>query len=113
MGISPVCGLPTTCTEWNTILPIHVGARFQPSAHKFQPFVGADALFLEYKTDGFALATGLQGRGGFDAFLSDAFGLDLNVSVGYLYGKELEKVERDVENGGMLWQATLGTLIAF
>ena len=45
--------------------------------------------------------------------LADSFGLNVNLGLGYLHGKEFDMVQQGVEDNGLLWQLSAGTLFAF
>ncbi len=97
------------CTRWNTILPFHVGARYQRSDIMVRPYFGGDVTLTPY-TEDFKFAVGFRGRGGVDFVPTEVFGLNLNVGVGLLHGNEFESIQRGLSNTGLLWQVSAGTV---
>ncbi len=97
------------CTRWNTILPFHVGARYQRSDVKVRPYFGGDLTLTPY-TEDFKFAVGFRGRGGVDFVPTEVFGLNLNAGVGLLHGKEFSSIQQGLNNTGLLWQVSAGTV---
>jgi flagellar biosynthesis GTPase FlhF len=97
------------CYRWNSILPFHVGARYQRSDKKVRPYIGGDLTLTPY-TEDFKLAFGFRGRGGVDFVPTKVFGLNLNLSAGMMHGSEFEFVQKDMSNTGLLWQVSAGTV---
>ncbi len=97
------------CTRWNTILPFHVGARYQRSDTKVRPYFGGDLTLTPY-TEDFQIAFGFRGRAGVDFVPTEVFGINLNAGVGLLHGSEMQSVQADMSNTGLLWQLSAGTV---
>jgi hypothetical protein len=108
-------GLVRTC--WRSLMPIHVGGRYQKSDRDTRPFVGGDLLFTPYHRDAGGnillsdMAWELRLRGGLDHMVSDGFGLGLNAAVGFLSGSHLDEV--GLEKSGLNWQVSAGTVFGF
>jgi hypothetical protein len=102
-------GTVVGCTRWNTILPFHVGARYQRSDTKVRPYFGGDLTLTPY-TEDFQIAFGFRGRGGVDFVPTDVFGINLNAGVGLLHGSQMQSVQKDMANTGLLWQISAGTV---
>jgi hypothetical protein len=102
-------GTVVGCKRWNTILPFHVGARYQRSDNVVRPYFGGDLTLTPY-TEDFQIAFGFRGRAGVDFIPSDVFGVNLNAGVGLLHGSEMDSVQRDMVNTGLLWQLSAGTV---
>ncbi len=97
------------CTRWNTILPMHVGARYQRSESAVRPYFGADFTFTAY-TENFDFAPGLRGRGGVDFMPSDRVGLNLNAGIGLMHGSKFTEVDKTLSPTGFVWQLSAGTV---
>jgi hypothetical protein len=97
------------CYRWNTILPFHIGARYQRSDSNVRPYFGGDLTLTPY-TEDFQIAFGGRGRAGVDFVPTDIFGINLNASAGLLYGSEMRAVQRGLNNTGMVWQISAGTV---
>ena len=102
-------GTVVGCTRWNTILPFHVGARYQRSDVKVRPYFGGDVTLTPY-TEDFQIAFGFRGRAGVDFVPTEVFGINLNAGVGLLHGAEMQAVQKDMDNTGLLWQLSAGTV---
>ncbi len=102
-------GTVVGCTRWNTILPFHVGARYQRSDTKVRPYFGGDLTLTPY-TEDFQIAFGFRGRGGVDFVPTDVFGINLNAGVGLLHGSQMQSVQQNMSNTGLLWQISAGTV---
>jgi hypothetical protein len=100
---------------WNSILPIHLGARWQTGQGVARPFVGADFLTTPYHRDLTGdlvlsdLAWGLRLRPGLDLMTSESFGITLDAGLGFLRGGAFE--DAGVANSGFNWQVSIGTVI--
>lgn len=99
--------------EWNTIAPFNFGVKYQPTNRPFRPYIGGDVTVTPYTFEKFRMAPGLRARGGFDYMVTDAFGLNLNVSAGFWYGSEFEVVQRDLQPLGGVPSISAGTTILF
>ena len=97
------------CTRWNTILPFHVGVRYQRSDIKVRPYFGGDVTLTPY-TEDFQIAFGGRARLGVDFVPTEVFGINLNAGVGLLHGSEMQSVQKDMANTGLLWQLSAGTV---
>ena len=104
-----LAGTVVGCTRWNTILPFHVGARYQRSDVKVRPYFGGDLTLTPY-TEDFQIAFGGRARLGVDFVPTEVFGINLNAGVGLLHGSEMQSVQRDMANTGLLWQLSAGTV---
>ena len=102
-------GTVVGCTRWNTILPFHVGARYQRSDVKVRPYFGGDLTLTPYTGD-FQIAFGGRARAGVDFVPTEVFGINLNAGVGLLHGSEMQSVQKDMANTGLLWQLSAGTV---
>jgi hypothetical protein len=97
------------CTRWNTILPFHVGMRYQRSDVKVRPYFGGDVTLTPY-TEDFQIAFGGRARAGVDFVPTEVFGININAGVGLLHGSEMQSVQKDMANTGLLWQISAGTV---
>ena len=104
-----VQGQVVGCTRWNTILPFHLGIRYQRSDVKIRPYVGGDVTLTPY-TEDFQIAFGGRARLGVDFVPTEVFGININGGVGLLHGSEMQSVQRDMANTGLLWQLSAGTV---
>ncbi len=99
-------------TKWNTIAPFNVGVAYQRSNKDFRPYFGGDLTLTPY-TKNFRTAPGVRFRTGFDYMISSSFGLNLNASAGFWYGKEFDTVQAGVEDFGVVPQVSAGTVLLF
>jgi len=102
-------GTVVGCTRWNTILPFHVGARYQRSDNTVRPYFGGDLTLTPY-TEDFQIAFGGRARAGVDFVPTEVFGINLNAGVGLLHGSDMQSVQKDMANTGLLWQLSAGTV---
>jgi hypothetical protein len=101
---------------WNTIYPINVGMAYKINTGTIVvPYVGADAIFVQYYKDeiGADWAGGARARGGVDVMLAKNFGLNANLAVGGWTGKNWTLIDATIGNSGLLPQINAGTVIAF
>lgn len=101
--------------EWNTIYPGNVGFLYKFPVGIAQPYVGADAIFVQYYKDevGADWAGGARFRTGIDLMFVRNFGLNVNVAAGGWYGQNWPLIEQGTGAGGFLPQVSGGTVIAF
>lgn len=98
---------------WNSILPFNFGAVYKFSG-RLRPYIGGDVLLIPGLVQGEGgLGTGLRVRTGLDYYVTDNFGLNANLAVGFLAGKSLEAVDPDGDTSGVTPQFTVGTVFAF
>jgi hypothetical protein len=102
-------------TEWNTIFPINAGIRYRILDGPVQPYVGADLIVAQYyvNEEGGSWAIGTRARTGLNVMVSDNFGLNANVAMGFWTGKNWGLIQQDVKKSGMLPQISAGTVFAF
>ncbi|MBN2798185.1 MAG: hypothetical protein JXX28_03490 [Deltaproteobacteria bacterium] len=103
-------------TEWNSIFPWNVGALYQLSDADLRPWLGADVSFALYYVNPAGQSSwtvGPRGRGGFDYYMSDNFGLTGSLALGYWQGKDWDLIQREVAESGMLTEVTAGVVLAF
>jgi hypothetical protein len=101
--------------EWNTIYPGNVGFLYKYPVGIAQPYIGADAVFVQYYKDevGADWAGGARGRAGIDLMFVPNFGININLAAGGWYGQNWPLIEQGTGAGGFLPQASGGTVIAF
>ncbi|MDP2309749.1 MAG: hypothetical protein Q8P18_27260 [Pseudomonadota bacterium] len=97
---------------WQTILPINFGVLYKSSKNAVRPYGGLDLTLTPY-TKTFDLALGARGRAGADFMVADNFGLNLNLSVGIIWGEKLDQMQKDVEDVGVIPQISAGTVFQF
>ncbi|HHO52672.1 MAG TPA: hypothetical protein ENK18_17820 [Deltaproteobacteria bacterium] len=102
-------------TEWNTIFPFNVGAVYKVPVGIAEPYVGADAIFVQYYRDavGSDWAGGARLRAGVDLMFVPNFGLNINLAAGGWSGQNWDLIEQGVQSSGFLPQISGGTVIAF
>ncbi|MEZ4322712.1 MAG: hypothetical protein R3F61_34915 [Myxococcota bacterium] len=102
--------------QWNTIYPMNLGLSYKfKTGTMFVPYVGADAIFVQYYKDavGADWAGGARAKGGVDVMLAKNFGLNANLAVGGWTGKNWTLIEPTIGNSGLLPQINAGTVFAF
>ncbi len=101
--------------EWNTIFPANVGLIYKFPIGIAQPYVGADAVFVQYYKDdvGADWAGGARARAGIDLMFVPNFGLNVNVAAGGWYGQNWPLIEQGTGASGFLPQVSGGTVLAF
>lgn len=105
-------GEPTK--QWNTIIPISVGAHYHLGSGVVQPYLGADAMFVPgLVRDQGGVAAGGRARAGANFVVADAFAINLNAGVGFLGAGNFEQVATDMKNGGLSPQLSAGTVLRF
>ncbi|MCA9494783.1 MAG: hypothetical protein KC621_32870 [Myxococcales bacterium] len=102
-------------SEWNTIFPLNAGMLYKFSFGMAQPYVGGDAIFVQYYKDdiGSDWAGGARLRGGLDLMFIDNFGLNINVAAGGWFGQNWSLIQQNVGTAGFLPQASGGMVVAF
>lgn len=101
-------------TQWNTILPVNVGAQYRLGSEGIRPYIGGDLIFIPgYVKDASSVATGLRARGGVDFIVTDGFGINLNVSAGIWNGEDFAAVQQDLTTNGLVPQLSGGTILRF
>ncbi len=102
-------------SEWNTIFPINLGLMYKFNFGMFQPYVGADAIFVQYYKDaiGSDWAGGGWARAGLDVMFIKSFGVNVNVAAGGWSGKNWGLIEQGVASAGFLPQVSGGTVVSF
>ncbi len=102
-------------SQWNTIFPLNAGLLYKFPIGMAQPYVGADAIFVQYYQDdiGADWAGGGRFRTGVDLMFVDNFGLNVNVAAGAWFGQNWSLIQEDVGNAGFLPQVSAGTVVAF
>ena len=99
--------------QWNTIVPLSVGALYRPMNDTIRPYVGANIQLLPgYVAEAGAVAFGLQARGGFDYLLADNLGINVNAGAGFWAGSEWYRID-GLLNTGMTAQINVGTVFLF
>jgi hypothetical protein len=99
--------------QWNTILPLSVGALYRPMNDTIRPYVGANIQLLPgYVAEAGSMAFGLQARGGLDYLLADNIGINVNAGAGFWAGSEWYRIE-GLLNTGMTAQINVGTVFLF
>ena len=106
--------------EWRVILPISVGVLYHFQEGLFaRPYAGADIQVIPgYIENGGALAFGLRARGGSNIMLTDSFGFNLNLSVGFWSGQQFTAIqsastENYLNSIGFVPQLSVGPLVLF
>jgi hypothetical protein len=101
-------------TQWNTILPVNIGAQYRLGNDGLRPYVGGDIVLIPgYVKDADSIATGLRARGGIDFIVTEGFGINLNVSAGFWSGEDFEAVQQDLSANGLVPQLSGGTILRF
>lgn len=102
-------------TEWNTIFPLNAGVVYKVPVGIAEPYVGADAIFVQYYRDavGSDWAGGARLRAGVDLMFVPNFGLNVNLAAGGWSGQNWELIELGVRSSGFIPQISAGTVIAF
>ena len=104
-------GLPPE--QWNTILPLNLGAVYKFEG-KTRPYLGGDMVFIPgYVRGANGMAVGMRFRGGADVYFSDAVGLNFNLAMGILTGKNLDAVDDAASTSALMPQLSAGLLFAF
>lgn len=129
-------------TETNLIFPINAGLLYRINAGRVRPYLGADAIFSHIRTacidvsdgacEGLAdpeqaatllrdvdyvvrqnWAVGGRGRLGVDIMVTPAFGLNLDVALGYWTSRDWPNVDPRQPTGGFLPRVGGGFALAF
>jgi hypothetical protein len=101
-------------TQWNTILPVNIGAQYRLGNDGLRPYIGGDIVLIPgYVKDADSIATGLRARGGIDFIVTEGFGINLNVSAGFWSGEDFEAVQQDLSTNGLVPQLSGGTILRF
>lgn len=100
------------CNPWQTILPVNVGVIYKSTKSRVRPYGGIDFTFTPYTTVP-DIALGARARGGADFMIADSFGLNLNLSVGIMWGEKLEQTQEGIQNLGLIPQVSGGTIVQF
>ena len=88
--------------------------KYALGADALQPYVGGDIQVIgAYVREAGGIAAGVRARGGVDYLLTETFGLNLNLAVGYWSGEQFANVQRDMAAKGLTPQLSMGTLFAF
>ena len=99
---------------WNTILPFNLGLAYRFLDGDIQPYAGGDVVLIPgYVKEASGLATGLRLRGGSDFMVSDAFGFNVNFSLGVWAGQNFEEIETAASSAAFTPQFSLGTVCHF
>jgi hypothetical protein len=96
--------------RWAWFFPYNAGAKYAFGTSRLQPYAGADILAAQYAAGSWAL--GARVRGGADLMVTDNFGLNGNLSLGYWSGARWDATW-GVPGSGVLPQVTVGTVLAF
>ncbi len=79
-----------------------------------KPHVGADMIFIPgYVREASSMAFGFRVRGGANFMVSDTFGFNANLTVGFWTGDDFNLVQSDLETSGMAPQLSGGTIFLF
>jgi hypothetical protein len=99
---------------WNQIYPFHAGALYAPRIGPIRPYVGVEALGVQYHRDttGRWFAWGARARGGVDATLLQHVAVRLNVAVGPWWGAEWGQIEQGVPDMGLVPQISGGVVLS-
>ena len=101
-------------SEWNTILPINLGALYQLGKANTHPYLGADLVMIpSYVKEAGGMAIGGRARAGVDFLLSDRMGINVNGALGLWSGKNFSLVASGVANAGLAPQISGGTVFLF
>ena len=97
---------------WQTIMPINVGAVYKYTPTNVRPYVGGDIHMIPgLVRDQGGLATGFRFRGGSDFLVTDSFGFNLNLALGFTGGKALSAVTAGTS--AIIPQFSAGTTLVF
>jgi len=101
-------------TEWNTIFPINAGAMYELAFGPVEPYLGADAILVQYFQDeqGSDWAGGARARLGMDIMIVENLGINLNFASGAWLGKNWGIIEPGVPPFGFLPQVSGGIVVA-
>ena len=100
--------------QWNTVLPINVGALYQIDMNAIQPYLGADFIVIPgYVREGASTATGARIRTGMDIPIASNFSFNVNLSLGFWSGEEFKQVQANLEESGAVPQFSAGTAFLF
>jgi hypothetical protein len=103
-------------SEWNTIYPLGGGILYKiNNTNMVQPYIGAELIAVQYYKDdvGSDWAGGLRGRAGLDLMVSDSFGLNAELNLGYWSGPTLSRIDDGIKNSGTLPGIVGGASISF
>ena len=97
---------------WQTIMPINVGAVYKYTPTNVRPYVGGDIHMIPgLVRDQGGVATGFRFRGGSDFLVTDSFGFNLNLALGFTGGKALSAVTAGTS--AIIPQFSAGTTLVF
>lgn len=97
---------------WQTIMPINLGAVYKYTPTNVRPYVGGDIHMIPgLVRDQGGLATGFRFRGGSDFLVTDSFGFNLNLALGFTGGKALSAVTAGTS--AIIPQFSAGTTLVF
>ena len=103
---------PEDIQNWQWIMPINVGVVYKATASNVRPYGGVDITLTPY-TASFDLAFGARARAGADFMVAKNFGLNLNLSVGAMWGDKLEETQDGTKDVGVIPQVSGGTVLQF
>jgi len=101
--------------DWETLVPVNVGAIYKFGEGQFQPNAGADLVFADYTHDDTRhyIAAGGRVRGGLDIVFSDHLAANINAAIGAWSGSQWETVDRHLHNAGLIAQGSAGLVVGF
>jgi hypothetical protein len=78
---------------WQSVVPINFGAIYKYTPNNIRPYIGGDVQLITGLVRGEGgVATGFRFRGGSDFMVTDIFGFNLNLALGFSGGKALGEV---------------------
>jgi len=101
--------------DWELLYPVNVGAIYKFSDGQFQPYAGAELVFVDYYHDATKhyIATGGRVRGGLDFEIIDHLALNANVNLGAWSGSQWSTVDQDLKNTGIIGELSAGVVVGF
>ena len=100
--------------QWNTIIPINVGALYHFDMESIQPYVGGDLIFIPgYVREASSMAMGARIRSGVNFPVAEKLYFNINMSIGVWSGEDFKAVQADLTSLGFVPQISGGTSFLF
>jgi hypothetical protein len=102
-------------SEWNFIYPLNTGLLYELKLGMWEPYAGADMIFVQYYRDeiGADWAGGARFRAGTDIMIVERFGFNVNLAAGFWTGANWIYIEEGLQETGFLPQISGGAVVAF
>ena len=101
----------------DVIFPFNAGLIYRFTNTRVRPYAGADVIFAQYFRDpadgSMSFAVGPRGRLGADFMLTDTFGFNADVALGFWSGRDWPRIDPRLRQTGFLPTVGAGIVLAF